>query len=175
MRADVTRFYTLPPMPTGQSFAIAPDPGQAGDLEFQHYSVLVSDALQSKGFRSAAPQAAAADVVAVLHYGNSGSHTEIYSDPAPGWGRPGWWGWHGYPPEINSYTLYSQYVDLALFDGPAWRSGERRMLFQGRALGDSSVHELNNAMPYLVKALLQDFPGANGQTVRVTVALDDHP
>ncbi len=174
LNADVTRFYSLPPLAAGQSFAIAPDPGQAGDLEFQHYSVLVSDALLSKGFRSAAPQAAAADVVAVMHYGNVGSHTEIYSEPDPLWGRRGGWGWRGYP-EINSYTFYSQFVDLALFDGPAWRSGERRMLFQGRALADSGIHDLNVIMPYLVKALLQDFPGANGQTVRVVVPIDDTP
>ncbi|HXP95275.1 MAG TPA: DUF4136 domain-containing protein [Telmatospirillum sp.] len=175
LRADVTRFYSLPPPPTGQSFAIAPDAGQSGDLEFQRYALLMSNALQSKGFVLAAPQGAAADLVAVLHYGNIGSHTEIYSEPAPAWGRPGGWGWRGYPPEINSYTVYSLFVDLALFDGPAWRAGERRMLFQARALGDSGVRDVNSAMPSLVRALLSDFPGANGLTVRVSVPLDETP
>lgn len=175
LRADVTRFYSLPPLTTGQSFAIAPDPVQASDLEFQHYTGLMGNALQSIGFRSAVADAANADVVAVFHYGNLGSHTEIYSEPGPAWGRPGWWGWHGYPPEINSYTLYSQYVDLVLFAGPSWRAGEPRVLFQGRAITDSSIHDLNRVMPYLIQALLQDFPGANGQTVRVVVPLDDAP
>jgi hypothetical protein len=175
LRADVTHFYSLPPLPAGQSFAIAPDPGQAGNLEFDHAAALMSNGLQAKGFRLANPQGPGADIIAVLHYGNVGSHTEVYSEPSPGWGRPGGWGWHGYPPEISSYTLYSQSVDLALFDGTAWRAGERRMLFQGRAVADSGAQDLNIVMSCLIKALLQDFPGINGQTVRVDIPLDGNP
>ncbi|PKU26200.1 DUF4136 domain-containing protein [Telmatospirillum siberiense] len=174
LRADVTRFYSLPPVAFGQSFAIAPDPAQASDLEFQHNSTLLSGALQAKGFYSATAYAEA-DLIAVLHYGNVGSHTEIYTEPGgPGWGRPGW-GWRPYPPEVASYTYYSQFVDVALFDGPAWRSGERRMLYQGRALTESGARDLNVSMPYLLRALFLDFPGLNGQTVRVVVPLDDRP
>lgn len=172
LRADVTRFYSLPPVAAGQTFAVAPDPGQAGDLEFQHYSVLLSGALQARGFPLATPDKGA-DVIATLHYGNVGSHTEVYSEPGPMWGRPGWGGWHPYPPEITSLTYYSQFVDVALFDGAAWRAGERRMLYQGRALTESGARDLNISMPYLLRALFSDFPGLNGQTVRVVVPLDE--
>ncbi|MDR3439190.1 DUF4136 domain-containing protein [Telmatospirillum sp.] len=173
LQADVTRFYSLPPVPAGKSFAISPESGQATDLEFQHYAAQVSGAMQSKGFRLATPGPEQSDLVAVLHYGTNGSRTEIYSDPAPAWGHPGWRGWYGGfpPPQINSYTLYSEFLDVALFDGAAWRTGERRPLFQGRVVADSGVRDLNVAMPYLIQALFQDFPGVNGQTVRVTVPL----
>ncbi len=177
MQTEVTRFYALPPPPSGQSFAVAPESGQAGDLEFHHYAVQVSAALQGKGFRLATPGPDQADLVVLLHFGTIGSHTEVYSDPSPGWGQPGWWGWRGYPPspQISSNTYYSEFLDVALFEGAAWRRGEQRALFQGRAVGDSSVRDLNAAMPYLVRALFQDFPGANGQTVRLSVPLDPAP
>jgi hypothetical protein len=172
-QAEVTRFYSLPPVPPGKSFAIAPDAAQAADLEFQHYAQMMSAALQGKGFRLATPGSEQADVVVALHYGTIGSRTEVMSEPAPGWGHPGWWGWRGYPPQqISSYTFYSEFLDVALFDGQAWRNGERRSLYQGRVVGDSGVRDLNATMPYLIKALLQDFPGANGQTLRVSVPLE---
>lgn len=174
LRADVTRFYSLPPIAAGQSFAIAPETAQASDLEFQHNSALLSGALQGRGFYPASAYTGA-DLIAVLHYGNVGSHTEIYTEPGgPGWGRPGWWG-HPYPPEVSSYTYYSQFVDVALFDGPAWRAGQQHMLYQARALTESGVRDLNVSMPYLLRALFSDFPGLNGQTVRVVVPLDDTP
>jgi len=56
-----------------------------------------------------------------------------------------------------------------MLDGPAWRRGERRAVFQGRAVADTGVREINVVVPYLVRALFDHFPGDNGQTVRVTV------
>ncbi|MTJ81176.1 MAG: DUF4136 domain-containing protein [Telmatospirillum sp.] len=176
LQAEVTRFYSVPPVTPGRTFAVAPEGPQASDLEFQHYAAQIGAALQSKGFLLAAPGPDRADVIAVLHYGTYASRTEVYSDPGPAWGHPGWWGWrgypYGYPPQINSTTIYPEYLDVALFDGAAWRAGERKALFQGRVVGDSGVRDLNAAMPSLIKALFQEFPGANGQTVHVTVPID---
>jgi len=42
LKAEVTRFYGLPPITSGQSFSVLPDKSQEGSLEFQHYAALLS-------------------------------------------------------------------------------------------------------------------------------------
>jgi hypothetical protein len=173
LQAEVTRFYSLPPPLPGKSFAISPDGPQASDLEFQHYALQVTAALQGKGLTPVAVPATSADVVVQVHYGTYASRTEVYSDPAPMWGYAGrgWHGWGPPPPQINSTTIYPEYLSVDMFDGPAWRAGEKRAIFQGRVVGDSGVRDLNVAMPYLVQALFQNFPGTNGLTERVSISL----
>lgn len=175
LQADVTRFSTGPAL-TGRSVAILPEPGQAGSLEFQHYAQLLAAVLPAHGLRPLPPAGPPADLVAFLHYGPAGSRTEYYTEPAPAWGAMGWsphYGWGGwgggYAEELHSTTTYSQQLEVAIYDGPAWRAGNHQMVWQGRALGNSGIHDLNSAMPYLVQALFQDFPGVSGQTVRLAL------
>jgi Domain of unknown function (DUF4136) len=161
--ASVTRFNSLPPALGGQSFTILPQGPQVGSLEFQHAAELVASSLASYGFRPVAPNGPATDLVAVLQYGPAGARTEIV-DYGPAWGPP----WHGMP-QYDAYTVYAQFLEVDLLDGPAWRRGERQMVFQGRAVADTGVREFNLVLPYLVRALFDHFPGVNGQTVRVIV------
>ncbi|HLN22922.1 MAG TPA: hypothetical protein VK558_02950, partial [Patescibacteria group bacterium] len=81
--------------------------------------------------------------------------------------------WDGGYPETyySSRTLYSLFFEMEMLDGPDYRAGTKRMLFQGRAIADSSIHDVNPSMPYLIQALFDQFPGANGRTVRVRVPL----
>lgn len=161
--ATVTRFNTLAGAPADRTFAIAPQGAQVGNLEFQHVADLVAAALQRYGFRPVPYDAKpASDLVVLLQYGPAGARTQII-DYGPGW-YPGW----GFPP-YDIYTLYSQYLEVDIADGPAWRRGERRMVFQGRAFAETGVREFNVVVPYLVEALFNNFPGINGETVRVTV------
>jgi hypothetical protein len=177
MQADVTQFTSGRPLPAGATFAVAAEGDQNGNLEFQHYAALVGGALQDHGFRAAQP-GAPADLMVVLHYGSSGNHTELWSDPAWGWGGGwGWggWGWRhpGYPygpyGPTESQTYYSEMLEVQIYDGAAWRSNTRTMLYQGRAVGDATVNEISAAVPALVTALFTHFPGNNGQIERVTV------
>ena len=175
LRADVTRFNTLSAPLTGRSFAVVADARQAGSLEFQYYAGLVGAALQDHGLLSP-PAGAAPDLVVQVHYSSAGSHTEVYSEPDGGywgWGWYGWGGWGPYPfgPEVRSTTYYAQLLQVEIFDGPAWRAGQHNMLFQGRAVGDITVNDVNIALPALVKALFKDFPGNSGQTERIRVPL----
>jgi len=171
MTADVTQFTTAAPLPMGRTFAVAAEPAQSGSLEFQHYAGLVGGALQDHGFKSAAP-GASADLMVVIHYASEGNHTEIWGDPA--WGGWGGWGWrhHGpYPYGPESKTYYAQMLEVQIFDGAAWRNNVHTMLYQGRAVGDTTVNEISAAVPALVQALFTHFPGNSGQTERVEVPI----
>ncbi len=166
--ATVTRFNTLPPAPINQSFTIVPQGLQVGNLEFQHTAALVAAALQRYGFRPVPPGGSApADLVVLLQYGPAGARTQII-DYGPGWYGPGRYPGWGFPP-YDIYTLYSQFLEVDLADGPAWRRGEPRMVFQGRAFAETGVQEFNVVVPYLVQALFDRFPGISGETITVTV------
>jgi len=173
MQADVTSFTGAAPLPQGRSFAVAADPDQSGNLEFQHYAALVGGALQDRGY-TAAPPGAPADLMVVVHYGSEGNHTELYSDPAWGggwgWRHRGGYGFGAYGP-TESQTYYAEMLEVQIFDGAAWRGNTRTMLYQGRAVGDTTVNEISAAIPALVKALFTHFPGNSGQTERVVVQL----
>ena len=171
MQTDVTQFTAGAPLPVGRTFAVAAEPDQSGSLEFQHYAGLVGAALQDHGFKAAAP-GAQADLMVVVHYGSDGNHTELWTDPA--WGGYGfrhrglWGGAYG-PSESTTY--YTEMLEVQIFDGTAWRTNTRTMLYQGRAIGDSTVNEISAAVPGLVKALFTHFPGNSGQTEHITVEI----
>jgi hypothetical protein len=163
--AYVTRFNNLSGV-SGQSFTIVPDQAQVGSLEFQSVADQVAAALANYGFQPVPPNSPAADFVVLVHYGTPGARPEIVD-----WGpyyRPWPRGPYPYPP-YDVYTLYSHFLEVEMLDGPAWRRGERRAVFQGRAVTETTFHEINPVLPYLVKALFTNFPGVNGQTVRVRV------
>jgi len=179
MDTDVTRFHTTMPPVTGQTYTIQPEGPQIGSLEFLSYAGLAADALNRQGLIAAAPDGPPAQLVVLLHYGSAGSKTEVYSDIQPafgGWRSWGGWGVGGsfpiYEDRTSSYTVFYQMLEVAIFDGPQWRAGTRLPMFQGRAIGQTGSKELNPAMPYLVEALFQTFPGTNGQTVHVRIPLE---
>lgn len=165
--ATVTRFQNLPPNPTGLTFAILPDAPQVGNLEFQHIADLVANELAIYGLKPVPPPNGPPppDLVVFVRYGPGGARTQII-DYGPGWGP--WWGL----PPYDYYTVYTYYLEVSMFDGPAWRRNEHRMLFQGRAVTDTGIREFNVVAPYLVRALFDRFPGENGKTVKVVIPVN---
>lgn len=169
VEADVTRFTTLPADGGARSFTIVPDPGQAGSLEFQHYAEMVAAQL---GQRRWQPLPAGNDAAAVvlLHWGSGPPATEVWSDPSWGWGG---WGPGGrfpdaYPP-VSVSTVWPKWLAVEVVDGPDWRAGTKRVIWQGRATTSGSRPAIAPVMSGLVRALFKDFPGRNGETVRVEV------
>jgi len=81
---------------------------------------------------------------------------------------PFFWGWHdpfwggGY--DIDSYTIYTSYVDLDIR-----RSADGQSLFEGLAQARSRSDELPLLVPNLIEAMFTGFPGNSGETVRITV------
>lgn len=179
---EVTRFHTQPAIASGQSFTILPEGPQVGSLEFQRDAELVAAALERLGYFPLPPDGKPADLVAQLRYGTVGSRSDIVDSGGAGfdvgawrggWG-PGWgsgWGTSFYQPPLRSEAVYSQSLEVVLWEGPPWRAGQRRMVFQGRAIGESDRPDINQTMPALVRAVFQGFPGVSGHTERIRVPL----
>jgi hypothetical protein len=179
VQTDVTRFTTLAPTDSAHSFTILPDEHQRGSLEFQHYAEGVAGSLSAAGWRPV-PATVQAEAVVWIHWGMGPPHTTTWTESLSAWGEwgPGPWPWHGgfaqpFPAwETYSRTDWPKWLEVRMDDGPAWRSGARRTLFEGRAVTEGTQGTIAPVMPFLVRALFTGFPGINGQTIRVAVPVD---
>ncbi|MFM2300667.1 MAG: hypothetical protein RLZZ84_403 [Pseudomonadota bacterium] len=194
--ANVSRYQSQLPAPQGQTFQIvADDPALAGGLEFSQYAGLVSARMAKLGYVPAA-SAETADLVVRFDYGvDKGRervraapmadpfwgpwygyprfHSGYYGSPYAGWGgyyRPGSaWGYGWYDPWFDqgyeSYTVYTSGISLKID-----RRADGTRLFEGKAEAASTSNRLQYLVPNLVEAMFTDFPGRNGETVRISVA-----
>jgi hypothetical protein len=81
-----------------------------------------------------------------------------------GWEDPFWYGGgFGYP-EVDSYTVYTSYLDMRI---DRTRDGSR--VFEGKAKARSTDDSLPRIVPNLVTAMFTNFPGHSGEEVRITV------
>lgn len=176
---DVTRFNALPMQPTGQSFTIIAEGSQIGSLEFQRNAELVAAQLQRYAFVAVPPHDKNADLVVFLRHGTDDARTIIYDDDWNMYAGYGSWGrgvgyWGGAPlRRTSSQTYYDQRLEVEILDGAAFRRNERQMVFQGRAIGQSLAKDSAAVMPAIARALFQNFPGGNGETIRVNAPLPD--
>lgn len=192
-QARVARFQSLP-APQGQTFTIqSNDARKAGGLEFATYANLVTQRLVAAGYRPAADPRSATLVVnfdyAVTNprerietrpglgyggfgpYGYGGLGYGGFYGRGFGYGGFGYGGFGGYGfggygfdyPETYSQTIYNSHVDLRIN-----RTVDNVSLFEGRAETVATTNDLTRLVPNLITALFTNFPGNNGQTVRVT-------
>jgi hypothetical protein len=188
-KANVQRFSAQLPAPQGQTFAVvAEDKAMAGGLEFAQYASLVSAKMQALGYVQVADPAQA-DMVARFDYGVDKGRDKVRStgfvdpfwSPWYGFGRRGYYGGYYRPYRpfgvwgygwndsffdqgYESYTVYISGVSLKIDR----KDGKR--LFEGRAEAASASNRLQYLVPNLVEAMFTDFPGNNGETVRISVA-----
>lgn len=177
--SNVLRFHTLPDHPEGRSFAVLPDDGQKGSLEFRSYAELVGGRLKALGWRPAASPAEA-EVVVQMAYSVDNGRVETWGTPVYSFNEM-WRRYYGvqgaYPApffepigvDTRSTTIFTHRLELRMVEGAAFRGGDRTSLFEGRAVSERGERELFATMPYLVEALLADFPGRNGVPTRVEV------
>lgn len=190
-KADVSRYQSQLPAPSGQTFAVvADDPKLAGGLEFGQYAGLVSDRMARLGY-TPVQDAAKASLIVRFDYGVDKGRERVRTTSigaSPFWspwygygpygfarpGRIGYWGgpWHygWYDPffdngGIESYTLYTSGIDLKID-----RAADGQRLFEGKAEAVSSSNRLQYLVPNLVESMFTGFPGNSGETVRITVA-----
>jgi hypothetical protein len=181
---QVSRFQAMP-APQGQSFVVqAARPEDRGGLEFSRYADLVRAHLIAQGYQEASsPETATLAVT--LDYGVDNGREKIVTYPSMGYGRFGWydpfypgfygrrhpfyWGWNdpfwyggGY--DIDSYTLYTSYLDMDIK-----RTVDGQSLFEGTAKARSSTDSLQTLVPNLIEAMFTGFPGNSGETVKITV------
>ncbi|PZT88856.1 MAG: DUF4136 domain-containing protein [Citromicrobium sp.] len=187
--ADVTRFETQLPAPTGESFAVvAEDPALAGGLEFSQYADLVEAQMARLGYvQAASPEAAS--LLVRFDYGVDNGRERVRStgfrdpfyDPWYGYGRRYYrsrfygrpWGYGFYDPwfgggDVRSFTVYTSGIDMKIDRAS---NGER--LFEGKAQALSTSNRLQYLVPNLVEAMFTDFPGNSGETVRISVRPED--
>ncbi|MBX9663942.1 DUF4136 domain-containing protein [Novosphingobium sp.] len=196
--ANVSRFQAELPAPAGQTFAVVPqDPRNAGGLEFAQYAGIVAAQLQKVGYVPAA-SAQTADLVVQFDYGVDRGRDRLrnngFADPfwgpgwGPGWGGrwggawgPGWGGWGGWGPGwgpgwggawgggwgggVDVVTVFTSGIDMKID-----RRADGKRLFEGKAEASSSSNRLPYLVPKLVEAMFTNFPGSNGETVRISIA-----
>ena len=196
--ANVSRYSAQLPAPQGQTFAVvAADSALSGGLEFAQYANLVGMKMQNLGYAPAA-NPATADLIVRFDYGVDKGRDQVrttgFADPFYGsWYGPrggsyfgssyyggyrgrgygafrpiGAWGYGWYDPwfdqSYENYTVYTSGISLKIDR----RDGQR--LFEGRAEAASASNRLPYLGPTLVEAMFTDFPGHNGETVRISVA-----
>jgi hypothetical protein len=188
LRTTVSRYQAMP-APRGQTFFVVPGEGMAanGGLEFQRYAGIVAQQMQARGY-APAPNPSSATMLVHLGYGVDNGQVRVVDygfrgsrfgyDPfwSPfyyprfgfrsafyyGWNDPFWFG--GYGRDIDSYVEYHSQVDLHI------RAAKTNQpLFDGRAQARSETNRLDVVIPSLVEAMFTNFPGQNGETVKITI------
>jgi hypothetical protein len=184
--ANVKRFQSQLPAPSGQTFAVvADDPAMAGGLEFSQYARLVEAKLAQQGYAPVA-EPANATLIVRFDYGVDKGRERVRStgfrhDPFwgpwygygrfghPGFYRPGLWNYGWYDPwfdnGVESYTVYTSGISLKID-----RRADGVRLFEGSAEAVSTSNRLQYLVPNLVEAMFTNFPGNSGETVRISVA-----
>jgi hypothetical protein len=80
-----------------------------------------------------------------------------------GWDDPFWYSPFGYP-DVHSYTYYVSFLTMDIR-----RTGDGKVLFEGRAHARSTDRALTHLVPNLVEAMFAGFPGRSGEDVNITI------
>jgi hypothetical protein len=190
--SDVTRFHTLGG-PSGESFAgktfaiVAVSPEQEQSIAYRQFGDQLNARLSSLGmrqFQGASPSGA--DYVVTLDYDVLGPTPDVRSrgsNFSVGFGysnfrRP--WGYGlGYDPfwDDHHYTdtrqLFTRRVELMMYRGSTYTNGPKQRVFEGRAVSMGQSGQIEPVMPFMLDAVLMDFPGPSGRTGTVTVQVPD--
>jgi Domain of unknown function (DUF4136) len=181
--ARVTSFNQWPANAAGSTFSYVSRTDNNRELEQATYESYVQAELEKRGLvRSPAGQVGRMQVDVTT---SSRSEQKTYLQPIyqdnyvylPGYrdaaGRifPGVWTLDPFGPryvgdrQINT-TLQTSTLQLRLLDSQGSPPGKPRTVFESRAIfeGEGSGENLPQVVPYLVRAVFDDFPGQNGRT-----------
>lgn len=185
VQSDVTRFHTLPPRGSGQTFVIRSATSRNA-LEFEVYASRVASHLKEYGWMQIGP--GSADFNVFMAYKMGGSHERHGSVPIVGQtgggttyhsGSVNTYGSSGsaygsysgssYTPATfgvvgsatYSETVYDRYLDIKIRD----RAG--RAVFEGRVVSTGSNSEIAAVLPQMIDSLFTGFPGESGKTKRI--------
>lgn len=177
-------------LPQGETISIKPAETLTPDnLEFSYYRVLMADKLRKLGYTPVASDEQAT-LVAKVDYSVSDGQERIGSEqrnaatyipsylsnyPSKYYARyhvyngrhhsPFYYGYSDqWPPETYSYAVYNRKLEINISD-----SSTAEMLFEGRAQSIGREKEIASAMPYMITAMFNNFPGENGITKVVTI------
>ncbi|MDE2047106.1 MAG: DUF4136 domain-containing protein [Betaproteobacteria bacterium] len=166
--AKVTAFSAWKPL-TPMTYAFDRTPAQAKSLEDQTYEADVRQALATRGFVETAD---APKYKVAIRYGVTDPRVtrEYYVDGAfPSWWGGGYWGpyWNGfYTARQYEQPWYTRELRIDITEAA---TGQK--LYEATARNDSMSRQLAPAIPYLARALVDEFPQGNGTTRSVNVPL----
>lgn len=172
-RADVTRFHLGQPVARSSVFVTPANPADASSLEFRTYAGAVTEELRQAGF-TPAPALAQAEIVAVL--GARQTTREALSDGSGlsigiGGGTFGRNVGLGGSLSIPVGKRKPNEIAVSMIELQMKRRSDNSVIWEGRAMTEaragSQAAALGTVVPSLADALLRDFPGPSGQTVRV--------
>lgn len=188
VQSDVTRFHTLPPQGSGQTFAIR-SATSSGGIEFGTYAAKVASNLQNYGWTQAA--SGPGDYTVLLDYrmggsserhgslpimGQTGGGTTYHSGSVNSYGSYGstYGSYSGtsYTPATfgvvgstsYSVTVHDRYLNMKIID----RAG--RSVFEGRVVSTGQSADIAAVLPQMIDSLFTKFPGESGKTKHVEKA-----
>lgn len=185
---NVTSFHAWTPSYNDKPYAFAPTKEQENNLEYQNYASLIRQELQFLGFTEA-KEARQAQLQVSFSYGMNTEQVVVtrpaydpfFYGPAPGWGRFGprpfgFYGpygpfydpfWYGGPMQSTSYPVFLRRLQIGITE-----AGEGKKLFDVVVDSEGSRAGLAAAMPAMVRAAFDDFPGPSGVTRQVRIKVD---
>lgn len=192
--SDVTVFHEIPESFPGTTYAVIPFKEQQNSLEHRNYELSVKRELSSRGF-SEVP-AEDADIVIFITYGIDDGKQVVESYPIFGktgvsssyttgslysYGRYGnYSGTTTYTPTygvvgtgVSTSTVYTRYFKLEILDKDALAKKQIIKLYEGKVESKGGVGHLPVVLPYMIKALFEDFPGKSGSTRRSKLTIDE--
>lgn len=192
--SDVSVFHEIPESFPGTTYAVIPYKEQKNSLEHRNYELSVKRELSAKGFREV--YAADADIVIFMTYGIDDGKQVVQSYPIFGqtgvstsyttgslysYGRFGnYTGTTTYTPTygvvgtgISTNTEYTRYFKLEILDKNALEKKQIIKLYEGKVVSKGGVGQLPAVLPYMIKALFEDFPGKSGSTRRSKLTIDE--
>lgn len=169
--ATVTQFQAWPEHVQEASYRIVAQGGQINNLEFEAVADAVRASLGAIGLVQAEPRSPARFDIH-LEYGTTVTQSVApgYAGPFPdGWAMGGYYGgWPGvfyappvvnYPVQVNKNTLSVRITDA---------QSQGREVYRSSALNFSDSENFIQVMPWLVRAVFDNFPGNNGQVRDIT-------
>jgi len=181
--SDVTRFHAMSPSTSNQSFAIvAADEEQELSLAFKQYANQLNAKLSELGLKqyTGANGPSEADLVVTLKYSVNGPSPDVKGRGSSfnwtfGYGhynRPFGYGAMYSPYDRTETTqLFVRRVELDIYKGGTYGTDDQERVFEGRAVSQGRNGHVEAVMPYVLDAILKDFPGTSGKTHTVSVAV----
>lgn len=187
LRSHVSTFHRLPPSGAGKTFIVMPrDKNKVGSLEFDSNAKLVAAHLSVHGYRHVGNLVEADYVVLMDYWIDSGQTTSevlpLIGQTGGGYTYHSFGGYSGYSYTPPSYgiigaipftaTEYTRHLVLDFVDGKKLAAGSVEKTYEARVISRGSSSSLSQVVPYMIKAIFQDFPGRSGETRSVTVHMD---
>lgn len=188
--SDVTRFHILG-VPSGENFSgktfaiVAVNPDQEQSIAFRQLGDLINARLSSLGMRQYSGSApTGADYIATLDYDVLGPTPDVRTRGGNfsfGFGysnyrRPFGYGFGGYGgdpfwdyPTTDTRQMFTRRIELDLYRASTYTSGPKQRVFEGRAISTGTNGQIEPVMPYMLDAVLRDFPGQSGRSTTVSV------